>query len=350
MLRACRSRKIHPYTKGDGIAGLRSESLAGEKQRMGVVSSFSETFLRLQRRGKTYKDVFHSPTDFDSASNPQLDIGVIYTYEDHWMARLLHSLRLAAQPLNTRLILVQNGEGSDVSSWRRVFPDTKVVRNRKRLDYAPNLNKILEASTARYVLLLNTDMYFDAPEHCVSKMVKFMERHPDCGIATCRVLHPDGTDAASARRFQTVRTILARRTVLGKMMRQTLDDYFYSERDVRGEWGCDWISGCFMLARRKAIEDVGPFEERFRKYFEDVDMCQRMARAGWRVMYNGGTSCYHFEERASNRVLSVSALKHVYAYFRWLLKWGFAPAGRRSQKSHSRAVPHSPPVARRRVA
>jgi hypothetical protein len=58
------------------------------------------------------------------------------------------------------------------------------------------------------------------------------------------------------------------------------------------------------------------------KYFEDVDMCLRMARAGWQVMFNGQTHCYHHEQRASRRALSRDAWWHGRAYLRWLYKWG----------------------------
>lgn len=258
--------------------------------------------------------------------DPRLDVGVIYTHEDDLMTRLLCSLRRTAQPLNPRLILVDNSDRGDVSAWCGVFPNTKVLRNRRRLEYAPNLNRIIDASTSKYVLLLNTDMYFDAPERCIWKMFQFMESQPGCGIATCRVHYPDGSHAPSARRFQTFRTILARRSRLGKAMQRTLDDYFYCKRDPQEAWECEWVSGCFMMIRRQALEDVGLFDLQFRKYFEDVDMCQRMAQAGWRVMYNGRTSCFHFEQRASKHLLSVDALKHAYAYLRWLMKYGFVPA------------------------
>ena len=83
------------------------------------------------------------------------------------------------------------------------------------------------------------------------------------------------------------------------------------------------------MVRRKALEQVGLFDESFGKYFEDVDMCLRMSRGGWRVMYHGGTSCYHLERRASRNLLSADAWQHARAYFCWLNKWGYAAAARR---------------------
>ena len=79
------------------------------------------------------------------------------------------------------------------------------------------------------------------------------------------------------------------------------------------------------MVRRQAAGEVGFLDVRFRKYFEDVDFCLRMARAGWRVMMNGQTYCYHLEQRASRNIFSKDALVHLQSYLRWLAKWGPNP-------------------------
>jgi len=273
-----------------------------------------------------------SRADGSRPAPADLDIGVIYTHERHLMGRLLETLRASGEGLRLRLILVDNASRDGVGRWANYFARTLVVRNERRLLYAANLNRILSVADSPLVLLLNTDMYFDPQEQCLAKMVRFMEAHPDCGVAGCRLHHADGSHAPSARRFQTPGVILARRLGLGGLLRRSLDAYFYREHAADGCWECDWLSGCFLLLRREAVQQVGLFDTRYGKYFEDVDMCLRMARAGWRVMYNGATYCYHLEQRASRRVFSIDAARHLRAYLRWLLKWGPAPAARRADR------------------
>jgi GT2 family glycosyltransferase len=256
---------------------------------------------------------------------PDVDVGVIYTYEDNFMPRLLSTLRGSGNGLSARLILVDNDSQRGVGRWMKYLPNTMVLRNPKRLGYSANLNRILAASDARYVLLLNTDMYFDPAEQCIAKMVAFMESRPRCGIAGCRLHHEDGEHAPSARRFQTFATLIARRLGLGKLMPRTLNRYLYRERTVGDSFECDWLSGCFMMIRREAFQYVGFFDTGFAKYFEDVDMCLRMSRAGWQVMYHGATYCYHAEQRGSKNPFSPDARKHLRSYLRWLAKWGFSP-------------------------
>jgi N-acetylglucosaminyl-diphospho-decaprenol L-rhamnosyltransferase len=269
----------------------------------------------------------HSPLSVVHAppAVADVDLGVIYRHERQWMPRLLSSLGQSGNGLRMRVILVDNDSQDGAEQWCDLFPQTTLLRNNKLLTYTENLNRILEASTSRYVLLLNTDMYFDPQQQCVARMVQFMDAWPDCGVAGCRLHHEDGEHAPSARRFQTLPLILARRFGLSKLLRRTLEDHFYQDHTIYESWECDWLSGCFLMLRRAAIDEVGCFDTSFGKYFEDVDMCLRMARAGWRVMYNGGTYCYHLEQRDSKRLLSRDARKHARAYLRWLLKWGFTP-------------------------
>lgn len=258
-------------------------------------------------------------------SRPDLDIGVVYTHERDLMPPLLSTLKASGNNLRMRLILVDNVSEDGADCFRDYFSDTVVLRNARHLHYAANLNRILHASTAKYILLLNTDMYFDPEEQCLTRMTAFMDTHLDCGIAGCQLYHADGEFAHPARRFQTLSMIMSRRSGMGRFFRQSLADYFYGEYPISNSFQCDWLSGCFMMIRRDAFEDVGQFDEGFVKYFEDVDMCLRMARAGWQVMYHGGTYCYHLEQRSSKRFFSLDAQKHLRSYLRWLWKWGFAP-------------------------
>lgn len=257
---------------------------------------------------------------------PSLDIGVIYTHERKLMPRLLETMSASGQGLRTRLVLVDNASTDGVDQWRRCFAETHVLQNQRRLSYAENLNRIVDASTARYILLMNTDMFFDPHVQCLRRMVDFMDSRPQCGIAGCRLYHTDGTDALAARRFQTLRLILARRCGLGRWLQGTVDRHFYAEHDADETWACDWLSGCFLMVRREAIAEVGRFDETYGKYFEDVDICLRMARAGWQVMYHGAASCYHLEQRDSKNMLSSDAWTHLRAYLCWLRKWGLHPS------------------------
>lgn len=250
-----------------------------------------------------------------------LDIGVIYTHEQHYMDPLIESLADSGHDLRMRLLLVDNASTEGVSRWCGQFAETAIIRNQRRLGYAENLNLILSASTARHTLLLNTDMVFDPLEQTLTKMVQFMDARSGCGIAGCRLYHPEGEYAYPARRFPSLRAILARRG--GALFRSeaTTREHLYADLDPLSSFPCDWLSGCFLLVRRECHEQIGGLDaRRFRKYFEDVDYCQRAGEAGWEVCFCGDTYGYHWEQRASRELFSRDSRLHLQSYARWLLK------------------------------
>jgi GT2 family glycosyltransferase len=248
-----------------------------------------------------------------------LDVGVIYSGERQWMGPLINSLGAAAGGLRLRLILVDNASTDGVDEWLSLVPTT-VLRNDTRQRYGANLNRVLAAASAPYVLLMNTDMYFAAGEPCLAQMLRFMQEHPRCGVSICRLYRPDGVYGHPARRFQTLPIIAARRLGLAKWFRRALVDYLYQEQSRFESFECDWVSGCFLFVRKAAADEIGGFDLRFKKYFEDVDFCQRLAIAGWKVMFHGGTYCYHHEQRASRRLWSADAWSHARSYLEWLRK------------------------------
>lgn len=266
-----------------------------------------------------------------------LDVGLVFTHEVDLMPRLLSSLSRSGDDLRMRLILIDNASKTGTEAWTNYFSRTIVARNRERLGYADNLNRILALATAPYVLLLNTDMEFVPAEQCPAKMVDFMEGYRQCGVAGCRLYHADESYAYPARRFQSLRTVAARRLGFAGLFPAEVDRYLYRERNPFGVFECDWLSGCFLMVRRAALLQVGPLDNRFAKYFEDVDLCLRMALAGWQVMFNGQTYCYHLEQRGSTRLLSSDMLMHLKSYLKWLQKWGFDPKGRIRRERSRRA-------------
>ena len=95
------------------------------------------------------------------------------------------------------------------------FPWVWVLANRRNLGYAAAVNQGLEATRGDYVLVLNPDIV--VCEGAVDHLVDFMAATPDCGIAAAKLLNTDGTMQHSCRSFYTPRTLLMRRTPLGKL-------------------------------------------------------------------------------------------------------------------------------------
>ncbi len=96
--------------------------------------------------------------------------------------------------------------------------------------------------------------------------------------------------------------------------------FFYKDRDIYSTFECDWLHGCFLFFKKDAVKQIGGFDTGYQKYFEDVDVCNRIHKAGWDVCFYGNTYYYHLEQRASKKLFSKDAILHIQSYLRWIKK------------------------------
>jgi GT2 family glycosyltransferase len=168
----------------------------------------------------------------------------------------------------------------------RSLPDNvHLVENELPQSFAANVNLGLTLTKAEYVVTANPDTK-PAP-NAVEILVGFAGSHPTCGIAGPQLRYPDGRWQPSRRRFPTVSGTLSRRTplrYLTKPFERQRDHYLLDERPSEPVHA-DWMLAAFLLLRRTMLEEIGGFDERFRMYGEDIELCYRAWRAGWECWY-----------------------------------------------------------------
>lgn len=174
------------------------------------------------------------------------------------------------------------------------------------------------------VLVVNPDVR--VTESCALRLIRCLDDHRVAVVAP-RLISPDGTSQPSARRFPSPLTDLFRRTALGRTRvgRRRLDSYLGpSQCDIAT--AVDWVVGACMLIRRSAGDQVGWFDDRFFLYFEDVDLCMRLGRHGWRVLFEPDATAEHLHMRDSGGPLRLSSAQrhHLASALRFYLKrWKF---------------------------
>jgi GT2 family glycosyltransferase len=145
------------------------------------------------------------------------------------------------------------------------------------------------ASRGDLLLFLNSDTI--ARGEFLLRLEAYFGSHSSCGAAGLQLLNPDGTVQISAGRFPTVWTEW--RTMKG-------DDLYTDPQQVRR----DWVSGAALAVRRRVFEDVGGFDERYFMYFEDIDLCARIHRAGHDIHYLAGVCVEHLRGGSQTNGLS----------------------------------------------
>lgn len=174
------------------------------------------------------------------------------------------------------------------------FPQIRLIRNPDNYGFGRAHNQAITATEGRYFLMVNPDARLHGIDF-LQKMVAFADSHPEVGLIGPKVVNLNGTIQASARSFPTIAAAVFQHSFLGKLFPKnryvreyTLSDWNHDEvREV------DWLSGSTLMARREFIQQVGPLDESFFMYCEDVDWGYRAKAAGWKSVYYPGATVSH---------------------------------------------------------
>jgi len=224
----------------------------------------------------------------------------------------------------TEIIVVDNdSDDNTIEMVNSMFPDVKIIANPENVGYSKAINQGVKASSGQYILILNADTIIKTG--AIQTLLAFMEKNPDTGVAGPKLLYPDGGLQYSCRTFQTLKTILLRRTFLSKIFpkSRTLRDHLMLGWDHGSQKEVDWLVGAVLMVRRKAFEQIGLMDERYFLYFEDVDLCYRMKTAGWKVFYVPQAEIIHHYKRGSysESVFSRDVFVHIVSMLHYYDKW-----------------------------
>jgi GT2 family glycosyltransferase len=201
------------------------------------------------------------------------------------------------------VIVVDNASMDQSADMVRTeFPEVVLVQNEANRGFAAANNQGMAIARGRYVLLLNSDtiVLYDA----IAQVMRFADSQPKAAAVGCRVLNLDKTLQATCFMFPSILNMVLSSTHLYKLFGRSR--FFGRERmtwwdrnDVRE---VDVVTGCFMLVRREAIEQVGVMDERFFMYGEETDWCYRFKQAGWKVMFTPAGTIIHLGGQSSKPV------------------------------------------------
>jgi hypothetical protein len=154
----------------------------------------------------------------------------------------------------------------------------------------------------RYALLLNPDT--EVPPESLVGMVRFMDTHPDVGVAGPKLVLEDGSlDLACRRSFPTPEVSFYRFSGLSKLFPRhpRFGRYNMTFMDPDVETEVDSVVGAYMQVRREAIRDAGLLDETFFMYGEDLDWAFRIKQMGWKVFYHPSVTVRHIKRAASRK-------------------------------------------------
>jgi N-acetylglucosaminyl-diphospho-decaprenol L-rhamnosyltransferase len=217
---------------------------------------------------------------------------VLVTYESAGdLAACLGSLPAAAGPHELEVVVVDNAS-RDASAEVARRLGVKVLENPANLGLSRAVDIGAAATAARWLLLVNPDTRL-APGS-LARLVETAAADPTIGCVGPHLRNSDGSEYPTGRRFPSI-LVGAVHAALGTVWpgNPATRRYHLTDLDRSRPVPVDWVSGACMLLRREAYEAVGRFDAGYFLYFEEMDFCLRLARAGWRVVYDPGAEVIH---------------------------------------------------------
>jgi hypothetical protein len=200
-----------------------------------------------------------------------------------------------ADPEFAHVVVSDNGssDGSREFLKARYGERLTIVENGANLGFAAGCNRAFAVTDSPFVFLLNPDAKLH--DGALAEIVAFLETHPRCGIAGSRIYNVDGSIQESCGEFDTWIGAFLRSSAWGEWpgLRRFANGAKLRGWDYEGERRVDLVIGAAMAIRRRLLREIGPFDERFFLYHEEVDFAKRAAAAGWETWYVPSSAAVH---------------------------------------------------------
>lgn len=211
---------------------------------------------------------------------------------------LLDSIRENTYP-NLEVIVVDNGSLEDSrQTFARHYPGVKVITSTKNLGFAGGNNLGIQAASGEYLFFVNNDTVFT--DGLVENLLKrFVD--PKVGAVGPKIHYFDHPGIIQFAGFTKVSVITGRNRTIGQNEKDT------GQYDLAKEM--PYIHGAAMMLSREVVDQIGDMPEVYFLYYEELDWCEQVRRAGYQVFYEPAALIYHKESMA------VSKLSHLKIYY-----------------------------------
>jgi len=249
---------------------------------------------------------------------PTLSVIIVTWNSQDYIRPCLDSLLSQGQDLE--VIVVDNGsQDSTLIILREFGSRIKIMANPGNLGFARAVNQGLKQASGDLILLLNPDTVLTTG--VLECMTKFMAGNPHIWALGPQLLNLDGTVQHSCRQFPDPMIMLCEFTGLSRL---------FPKNNTFGRWRMGYFDhltplevqqpmGACLMVKREALEKVGPLDEdNFPMFFNEVDWCLRISRAGGRLYFLPQAKVFHHHGVSTRRVrkaMIISSHQSLARYF-----------------------------------
>jgi GT2 family glycosyltransferase len=241
-----------------------------------------------------------------------------------WNAReflrgCLNSIAQSRGQSGDEVIVVDNASSDGSAEMvEREFPSVKLLRAGSNLGFAGANNLAMKYAQGDYFALVNSDAL--VYPGCLERLCEHLDLHPEIGLVGPRVVGGDGLLQRTCRKLPTLWNTLCRALALDRPLAgwSTFSGYEVPSAQHEQPHEPEVMSGCFCVARRRAVEQIGGLDERFFFYGEDIDWCKRFRDGGWKLAFVPAASAMHFGGGSTSKAplrFSVEILRATLIYW-----------------------------------
>lgn len=221
---------------------------------------------------------------------PSTDVSVIiisYKTRDLTQA-CLTSVYRETRGVSFEVIVVDNASGDGSAEMvESCFPEVRLISSEGNLGFGPGNNLAAERANGRYLLLLNPDTI--VKDNALKALFEFAEANPEAGAwgGVCEL--PNGQIDPGCRQIMpSLWTLFSSFFVRYRRIADRMD----RGKDFQGDVSV--LSGAFMMVRSDVWRELGGFDESFKLYAEECDLCDRILKAKYRIMMTGKSRIVHY--------------------------------------------------------
>ncbi|MBU6434069.1 MAG: glycosyltransferase family 2 protein [Nitrospirae bacterium] len=251
-----------------------------------------------------------------------LSIAIVSYNTKEVLLDCLRSVHAHTTAIAFEVIVVDNdSRDGTVAALKTAYPAMRIVANPDNRGFARAVNQALAVSRGRHVLLLNSDTIVG--DQALETMVAYLDDHPDVGAVSCKQWTGDGHLNQTCFPFPSIRDHLFY-SALFQRIAPTMQAAVTATHkiDCTLSQDVDWANGACFMVRRSLLEQLGGLDEAFFMYFEDVDLCRRLRRQGYRVRHIAEAEIVHLIGRSSGRdpdrlqlVWELSRIRYIEKHF-----------------------------------
>ena len=232
----------------------------------------------------------------------------------------LRSLQENVAGVEIEVVVVDNASGDGSAEMvREQHPWVKLLAQEENTGYAAGNNAALQETGGRYKLLLNADIVVKPGS--VEYLVGFLDGHEQAGAVAPRLRHKDGSIQRTCRSFPDPDVVLYEAVGLSRFFPRSkrFGKYRMSWWDYGDERMVDQPMASALMLRDEALGEVGLFDENFRIFFNDVDLCRRLWDEGWEVWFTPEVEMIHEGGASTGQVwgdMIVESHRSMMRYYR----------------------------------